>query len=192
MDRIRAASGAAALRDFFAAVDARDLQRASASIARHFGMPLDPATDWTEVEYDFNRLFVGPAAIPAPPYASAYQEEPALMGAPALEVRDAYRRLGLQVPDQGATPDDHIAFELDAVAAMLGAEGTDKDLAELQTWFVEEHMCGWLPEFTAAVMKQPDVSGPVGMAVEALSAWLEAVRSEKEPNDRQRQPSTQN
>lgn len=191
-NRTLAASQAAALRDFFAAVDGSDLKLAAASIAEHFDMPLDAATDWTEVEYDFNRLFVGPAAVPAPPYASAYQEEPALMGTPTLEVRDAYRLLGLRVPDQGGTPDDHLAFELDAMAAMLTAPGTDDELEELKTWFIQEHMRAWLPEFTAAVLGQSDVSGPVRMAVVALSTWLETVRPEEEPKDPQRQRPTQN
>jgi len=174
----------AALRDFFASVDARDLKAASESLARHFNFPQDPGTDWTEVEYEFNRLFVGPAAVPAPPYASAYQEEPALMGAPTLEVRAAYRRLGLEVPDQGSTPDDHIAFELDAVAAVESTGGSPGDAAEVLRWLVEEHMGGWLPRFTAAVRNQPGVSPSVSMAVLALDTWLEEARS------RVRQPIT--
>jgi len=168
---------AAALRDFFASVDAGDLRVASAELARLFGGAQGCGTDWTEVEYDFNRLFVGPAAIPAPPYASAYQDEPLLMGAPAMEAREAYRRFGLAVPDQGSTPDDHLAFELDAAAAAAGMEG---DSSGLLGWLVGEHMPGWVPRFVSAVRSQTGVSAPVLAAVEALSAWLDDARSRVE------------
>ena len=174
------ARGAAALRDFFASVDAGDLESAASDIARRFSLPLDPDTDWTAVEYDFNRLFVGPAAVPAPPYASAYQEgqeEPALMRAPALEVRQAYALLGLVVPDQGAAPDDHLAFELDAAVALESLAGTEDEMAALKKWLVAEHMAGWIPRFASAVKGQEGVTAPVAMAVEALAAWLEAARS---------------
>ncbi len=172
-----------ALRDFFSAVDGADIESAAKDISRQFALPLDTATDWLEVEYEFNRLFVGPRAVPAPPYASAYREEPSLMGPPTLEVRDAYRRLGLAVPDQGATPDDHLAFELDAMVAfdaLAGAvaAGEEAELGELRAWFVAEHMAGWVPRFIEATRGQGDVSPPVAMAASALEQWLDqAVRA---------------
>lgn len=169
---------AAALRDFFASVDAEDMRAAAATVAHHFNLSLREDTDWREVEYDFNRLFVGPAAVPAPPYASAYQEEPLLMGRPTLEVREAYRALGLEVPDRNATPDDHLAFELDAVAA-LGRAGTDDEaLQRIRTWLVSEHMSGWVPRFADAVREQTGVSEPVRMVMEGLSQWLESAQAE--------------
>lgn len=180
MDNTLFSEQAPALRDFFASVDAGDLRAAAFGISRHFNLPIDEGTDWVEVEYDFNRLFVGPAAIPAPPYASAYAEEPLLMGKQTLEVRDAYRALGLAVPDQNATPDDHLAFELDAVAA-LGVAG-DESVEPLRTWFISDHMSGWIPLFAEAVREQHGVSEPVRMAVEALTSWLESARVEASPN----------
>jgi TorA maturation chaperone TorD len=188
-------AGVTALRDFFFAVDAADIRSAAFDISSHFKLPLDMATDWVEVEYDFNRLFVGPAAVPAPPYASAYLAEPTLMGAPALEVRRAYGRLGLAVPDQGATPDDHLAFELDAVLALdavagQGAEANEPGLNALRSWFVVEHMGGWVPEFISATRRQRDVSAPVAMAVSALEAWLYKAVAASEPVDRQSEISS--
>lgn len=183
MDNTLFTEQAPALRDFFASVDAGDLREAATRISSRFGLSLDRETDWVEVEYDFNRLFVGPAAVPAPPYASAYQKEPTLMGGPALEVRDAYRALGLEVPDRNATPDDHLAFELDAVAALGGAGGSDPAAAEIRNWFIGDHMSGWVPRFAAAVREQPGVSAPVRMAVDALTAWLASARTETGINE---------
>ncbi|WP_319581889.1 molecular chaperone TorD family protein [uncultured Pseudodesulfovibrio sp.] len=177
-DHAHIRDGARVLRDFFASRDAADLERASDAVSDHFHLTLAHNTDWTDAEYDFNRLFVGPMSVPAPPFASAYQTEPALMGEPTLAVRDAYRALGLMVPDQGHTPDDHLAFELDLAAAMPGlGEGGDGVVAEVREWLLEEHLPGWVPAFIEAVQAQPDVSAPVKMAVDALGQWLETTRS---------------
>ncbi|CCH48414.1 molecular chaperone TorD family protein [Pseudodesulfovibrio piezophilus] len=183
MPGTKSSTGITALRDFFFARDAADIRVASQSIASHFQLTLDTGIDWNDVEYDFNRLFVGPAAVPAPPYASAYQDRPTLMGEPALEVRHVYRCLNLSVPDQGATPDDFLPFELDAVIAFEalgtigGGEGSD-DVEALRFWLVSEHMGEWVPEFIRATRRQDDVSAPVSMATSALEMWLEhAVES---------------
>ena len=167
-----------ALRDFFFAKDAADLCAAARDISRHFRMPLTAGTDWIEAEYDFNRLFVGPATVPAPPYASAYRDEPTLMGAPALQVRELYRNLGLTVPDQGATPDDHLAFELDAVMvleALLRDLGNEEapGLVEMRSWLVREHMGEWVPRFIRAALSHEGISEPVSMALHALKQWLD-------------------
>lgn len=168
----------AALRDFFASVDANDLQAAGLALTQRFNLSLDGEIDWTEVEYDFNRLFVGPAAVPAPPYASAYQVEPTLMGKPALEARKVYRRLGLAVPDQGQTPDDHLAFELDAAIALIGLDASgDDDLAGTRAWFIADHMGKWVPDFIAAIKAEQDVTPAVAVAADALGRWLESAVS---------------
>lgn len=170
-------AGLHALRDFFIARDADEMRSAAQQIADRFRLPLDAATDWQEVEYDYNRLFVGPLALPSPPYASAYQEDPVLMAEPALAARTAYNTLGLSVPDQGTTPDDHLAFELDAVAAcnaLLAQQDTvvGDEVRKVCSWFVTEHMAGWIPRFIESVKQQPRVTQPVIMAVYALELWL--------------------
>jgi TorA maturation chaperone TorD len=177
-DESHTRGGARALRDFFASKNAEDLKRASAAVSEHFHLALGENVDWTGAEYDFNRLFVGPMAVLAPPFASAYQTEPALMGEPTLAVRDAYRALGLKVPDQGHTPDDHLAFELDLAAALPGPEGQGADgvPGEVRDWLLGEHLPGWVPDFIRAVSAQPEVSEPVRMAVAALGDWLETSR----------------
>lgn len=173
--------GAAALRDFFAAANAAELRNAALRISRHFGLELEEPEDWTGVEYDYNRMFIGPAAVPAPPYASAYQEEPALMGAPALEARRFYRELGLTLPDQGATPDDHLAYELDALVALLSPLAPDdpgnEEARERAARFVRGHMAAWLPRFIDAARGASPATRPVATAVEALSQWFEHALS---------------
>jgi|GEM_PF-375494 len=178
--------GLQSLRDFFAATNAGELLIASEGIARHFGVALRDDIDWVEVEYDFNRLFVGPAALPSPPYASAYGTEPTLMGAPALEARDLYRRMGLAVPDQGSVPDDHLAFELDAALGLAVLEASESeratDAATMRQWLVDRHMSGWVPKFIRAVRDQQDASAPVLTAVAMLERWLNESRTQNHAN----------
>jgi TorA maturation chaperone TorD len=177
-----------ALRDFFAATDAHGLHDAAVRIAGSSGHEIPSQTDWSAVEYEFNRLFVGPAAIPAPPFASAWSEsDRALMGRATSEARQTYHRLGLAVPEEGVIPDDHLAFELEAVLAMKsilaaggGAPETDThdaEIADLHAWFVGEHLARWLPPFVQAVRDHGSENGVVAMATEALAAWFETERT---------------
>lgn len=188
--------GAAALRDFFAAANAAELRNAALRISRHFGLELEEPEDWAGVEYDYNRMFIGPAAVPAPPYASAYQEEPALMGAPALEARRFYRELGLTLPDQGATPDDHLAYELDALVALLSPHPPDdpgnEEARERAARFVRGHMAAWLPRFIDAARGASPATRPVATAVEALSQWFEHALSALGSAGAQEDTHTQN
>ena len=43
-----------------------------------------------------------------------------MFGPTTLEVREAYRAWGVQVPGQGSVPDDHLGFELLFLAHVLG------------------------------------------------------------------------
>lgn len=179
VDKEQIIDGGAALRDFFASVDANDMACAGSTVARCFGLSFDKDTDWTAVEYDFNRLFVGPAAVPAPPYASAYQVDSTLMGKPAMEARETYRRLGLAAPDQGNTPDDHLAFELDAAIVLIGMDAAgDDDLAGVKAWFIAEHMGKWVPDFIAAIKAEEAVTPAVTAVAEALDRWLQSAMSQ--------------
>ena len=187
-----------ALRDFFAATDASGLEDAACRIAKNVGAEIPPNTDWTAAEYEFNRLFVGPAAVPAPPFASAWSEpDRALMGKAALEARETYHRLGLAVPQEGIIPDDHLSYELEAVLAMKsvlaaggctakadapGKDGSGQDrpdagIADLHAWFVGEHLGRWLPPFMQAVGENAAAGGVVAQATAALAAWFETERT---------------
>lgn len=169
-----------ALRDFFTASDADGLKDAAARIARHAGIEIPADTDWAAAEYEFNRLFVGPAAVPAPPFASAWSEtDRALMGRATMEAREAYHRLGLAVPGEGVIPDDHLAYELEAVLAMktvrtAQAGAADEETAELHAWFVGEHLAHWIPPFVRTVREHATRGGVIALAADALAAWFDS------------------
>lgn len=166
------------LRDFFSASNAVELQDAAVRIAGSIDVVIPPDTDWTAVEYEFNRLFVGPAAVPAPLYASAYCEsDRVLMGKAALEARQLYHRLGLAVPREGVIPDDHLAFELEAMIVLKSALGEDTppspDTVARHAWFVREHLARWLDPFIQATKAHASPDGVVALAADALAAWFD-------------------
>ncbi|MDR3044200.1 MAG: molecular chaperone TorD family protein [Desulfovibrio sp.] len=149
--------------------------------------PGHPRDDpWRDAEYAFNRLFVGPMAVPAPPYASAWLEtEPRLMGESTMDVRDLYHALGYAVPGEGTTPDDHLSFELDAALALLAlrdaapppvmAAREERGLAvdDAWRWLVAEHMGAWVPRFVQRALAEPGVPPAIARALALLLCWQE-------------------
>lgn len=162
-------------------------QRGPARRASAYAAPGHAPDDpWRDAEYAFNRLFVGPMAVPAPPYASAWLEtDPRLMGESTMDVRDLYHALGYAVPDEGTTPDDHLSFELDAALALLAlreaasprviATSEECILAvdEAWCWLVAEHMGAWVPRFVQRALAEPGVPPPIARALALLLCWQE-------------------
>lgn len=155
--QVKLQTSLAALRNFFIAQNAHDLENAYTQLCPWHATQ---SINWRHVEYEFNRLFIGPMAVQAPPYASVYLEsEPQIMGRTSLEVRKLYDKLSLTTPscDQhGLLPDDHIALELDALLALLAIQDwcrvfdASSDVSmECHThlsWLVD-HMNVWVPQF---------------------------------------------
>ena len=145
----------AALRDFFLGPDAAALQSAAERLAQAGGSSC-PVADWNEAEYAFNRLFVGPMAPQAPPFASVYLEtEPILMGSSTLQARHIYQMVGLVCPWQGTVPDDHLSLELDACLRIRQAavEQASLDLTEIYAYFLIQHLANWLPLFSSRIQQ---------------------------------------
>jgi TorA maturation chaperone TorD len=169
----------AALRDFFLARRGEDLERAYAALARHDpGAP--PQDDWLAEEYAFNRLFVGPGELQAPPFASVWLDrEERCMGRATDDAREVYAALGLASPWGRAVPDDHLSLELDACLHMLaGLEtlepGPEREALEaLWHRFVDGHLRAWLPAFAQRVREAAPEAPAVGHAAGALRTWLE-------------------
>lgn len=107
--------------------------------------------------YEFNRLFVGPASPPAPPYESVYRsEERLVMQESTLEVRKWYQAEELSSSNPRNEPDDFIATELEYAAYLLscglelyqqnqGAQALD--YIQKYNAFWRGHLGLWLPEF---------------------------------------------
>ncbi len=100
---------------------------------------------------EYERLFVGPAAVPCPPYEVMWrtdrppQERGTVMGQSTDEVKELYSQLGLRLRPEEVELPDHIAIELEAFAY---ASTVRPDVAES----LLGRLRIWLPGFCHSVM----------------------------------------
>jgi TorA maturation chaperone TorD len=176
-----------ALRDFFTARNGDDLAAACMKMARDGVANPDPADAgdnyWEEVEFVYNKLFVGPMALLAPPYASCYlAPEPQLMAESTLKVRRLYEMAGLASPLEGLLPDDHLGVELDAALGLLTIvqRCNAEEPRALWRYFLNEHLGAWVPRFLDRARNAETGHPAVDLALDRLEAWLENQGKEQE------------
>ncbi len=168
----------AAVRDFFIARNATELREALTALPPPWQAECTQGADWEQTEFAFNRLFVGPMALEAPPYASVYlEDEPQVMGRTTMLVRSVYEMIGLVSPWKNTLPDDHVSLELDAALAlhrMLQATSPDVrgQLEELRGFFLEEHVQIWMPRFCERIESAASVNPVLLSVAAALRHWL--------------------
>ncbi|TDA70258.1 MAG: cytoplasmic chaperone TorD [Clostridia bacterium] len=140
---------------------------------------------------DYTRLFMGPGRVLAPPWESVYRtEERLLFREPAMQVRNFYRRHGLEVPRLNQEPDDHFGLELAFMAvlaertagalekagagivAVAGGEAVAgqnlaeaRYLVEEQHNFLREHLGQWVEPFTLDVERKATTAYYRGIAL---------------------------
>lgn len=101
--------------------------------------------DLEELEYDFNRLFVGPNRLEASPYESTYlNDQRALMQGETFAVRSFYEKAGLVVSRKNMDPDDHIALELEFVCFLLENSTEEEKYNQLYQEFLKTHLFQWI------------------------------------------------
>ncbi|MFF0745519.1 molecular chaperone [Streptomyces sp. NPDC004111] len=155
----------------------------------------DENEDATAVTRDYNRLFVGPERLLAPPYESVHRSEDQLVfEAETFQVRAFYARFGLTAPRLGREPDDHIGLELDLVATLCirAAEALDRtgttrtvDFVAALREFLTGHLLAWAPDFMEMVEAHARTRfyqgvGTLGSGVLAHAAqWCGLARPEE-------------
>lgn len=108
-----------------------------------------------ELEYEFNRLFVGPDRLEAAPYESVYRSaERVLMQAETMAVRKFYERAGLTLINKNREPDDHLAFELEFACYLLEKSLQDNGYAELYEAFLKLHLFQWVEKHCELVREK--------------------------------------
>lgn len=168
------------LRDFFISPQSSEIARTCIALSHECpeSVPV-AATEWQDVEYAFNKLFVGPQALLAPPFASIYLEsEPHVMGETTLMVRRLYQTVGLVSPWKGKLPDDHISLELDAclhIRMGLLKSGSSQ-LCDIYSYFLNEHMARWIPVFLAKINAAQASHPVIGWVGRELDSWLACER----------------
>lgn len=109
--------------------------------------------DALQMEYDFNRLFVGPDKLLASPYESTYRNpEKTLMQRETLQVREFYAQAGVEVANKGMEPDDHLALELEFICYLL-ATHAEEGFPDQYKEFLEKHLLVWYKEFCENIHK---------------------------------------
>lgn len=119
--------------------------------------------DLDRLEFEYNRLFVGPGRLIAPPYESVYRTADHLvMGETALEARKAYREIGLDARNAGREPEDHIAIELEYLTELqkkclasleMADNGEVARIVRLELDFLENHLMCWVFEFCQRIIE---------------------------------------
>lgn len=137
--------------------------------------------DLDRVSGEYARIFVGPAALPAPAWESVYRgKKRLLMTATTLSVREFYRACGYEARQYQHVPDDHLAIELDFLAALAqdaldaleagDAEGA-QDAFDAGTSFLESHLSIWVDDF-ASELRERDGSPFYCAVADALCAFV--------------------
>lgn len=108
-----------------------------------------------ELAVEYCRLFLGPEAVPCPPYGSLYLDR-CLMGPSTQDAMGRYRAEGLKANDSWKEPPDHIAVELGFMASLSAAcsraadadeAGEAERLLRAQAGFLGDHVGRWGPVF---------------------------------------------
>lgn len=145
-----------------------------------------------QVHDDHFLLVVGPGKVKAVPWESVYlSSEGLVFEAQTLEVRQFYRRFGLQAPKLNREPDDHISLELEFCATLLnramtaleaGEDAQAVELADAHTDFCRQHLFAWAPEFFRRVEEGADTAFYRGIGIlgqDALAQVAAALDAEE-------------
>ncbi|MEG2477370.1 TorD/DmsD family molecular chaperone [Gordonibacter sp.] len=118
------------------------------------------------LEIEYNRLFVGPGEVLAPPYESYYESSRASAGRGWLrtqaerEVSRAYAESGFTLSEDLVELPDHVAVELEFLALLAGREadawaaGNEASALALQVCaadFIVQHLGTWIESCGALV-----------------------------------------
>jgi len=123
---------------------------------------IEAAENVEPLKVDFSKLFVGPYKLLAAPYGSVYlDDERKVMGDSTLDVKNRYRRAGLDTAKNFKDAPDHISAELEFMHYLIFKEieaFADSDPAsaigfiQKQKFFLEDHLMAWVPEFADSII----------------------------------------
>ena len=144
--------------------------------------------EFDAVRGDYTSLFIGPGKVLAPPWESMYfRKERIIFQEETLEVRNWYRRFGLESVKLYNEPDDHIGLELAFIAHLAGLayEAQDENkfrvLIEAQKEFMTVHTLKWVAGWAALVLEhaKTDFFKGVALVVRGVLAELNQIYMEE-------------
>ena len=123
---------------------------------------------------DNMRLFVGVGQVLAAPWESVYFNDGRMVfQEQTLQVRDWFRRFGVETEKLHKEPDDHIGLELSFLAhlATLGLQAIEtkddnkfEEIVEAQRRFMVEHPLKWVPGWCKLVEEKANTDFYRGLA----------------------------
>ncbi len=124
-----------------------------------------------ELTAEYRRLFVGPQALPAPPWGSVYTDyEGVIFGGTTLALREWMRKQGVARKATENTPDDHIGYLLELMAWL--ANNNPAVLDE----FLREHVLTWSSHYFNALYAAAEHPFYRGLA-KLAKASLEGIQT---------------
>ena len=124
----------------------------------------EPESYLTKLRQEYTDLFIGPHALPAPPWESVYlSRERALFLEDTLTIRNLYRAEGLIPKEYPLVADDHLSLEIAFMSSLaenaLGAYMENcKDIQhhklQVSKSFLVDHLTIWIPLFTKLLQQQ--------------------------------------
>ena len=144
-----------------------------------------------DLQADYTRLFVGTGKAIVPSWESVYfNKDGMLFQEQTIQVRQWYRRFGLESEKLNREPDDHVGLELSFLAylAQLGLKALDENNAarfeqilQAQRQFISEHPLMWVPRWCTLVEERAGTDFYRGLALltrGALSSIAEQLQIE--------------
>lgn len=163
------------LRDFFISHDSYTLKAAYSALDTNASTLTEQ--EWLEAEYDFNALFVGPQTLKAPPFASVYLEEDALvMGKSTLSIREFMANIGLSINHVNNIPDDHISCVLELAVLLSANARISAEYQIVMTRYVIEYIAMWMPAYIEKIHINAQTVTLKNVA-ERLSFWLDELNT---------------
>ncbi|WEE15415.1 Tat proofreading chaperone DmsD [Citrobacter koseri] len=118
----------------------------------------------------WQRLFVGPWALPSPPWGSVWLDrESVLFGESTLALRQWMRDNGIQFEIQQNEPEDHFGSLL-LLAAWLAENGRHSECEQLLAW----HLLPWSARFLSVFIEganHPFYQAAGELAQQTLAQW---------------------
>lgn len=152
--------------------------------------PILSQAAFSDLQVDYTHLFVGVKRVLAPLWESVYfNKERLVFQEQTLQVREWYRKYGLEIEKLGSEPDDHLGLELAFVAhlAQLSLEARDRGdeaglvrLLQDQAAFLNEHLMLWVPLWSELVDEHARTDFYRGIAkmvsggITAVHSWLQS------------------
>lgn len=163
------------LRDFFISHDGQTLKAAYSALVKNAVALTEQ--EWLEAEYDFNALFVGPQMLKAPPFASVYLEEDALvMGKSTLSIREFMANIGLSISNANNIPDDHISCVLELAVLLLANARASAEYQVMLNRYVSEYIEIWVPAYIVKININAQTA-TLKTVAERLSSWLDELNT---------------